>query len=542
MQGQVMKAPAPRRMAGRARSGGAVRRPLRSVPREAAVCYQDTSGRILERRTPGAREVPCPAAGDAAPPGTRRRHRRPQHRARPVRRTLPAAVDRRAPTANDVHARHRLAHPSSAHVDDYVASVPVPDRWRIVDTLGYKDRWYDPYNRNILKGDKPISEGGDWFFNLGIISDSVVESRAGGDAFRRRHHRRPGHQWLLQRRRPARPSRRPSPPSSCCYQGDTVFMPPVWEFRLIPAFNINYAQPRRELGNVNVDPRDGKTRTDSHIGLQGAFIDKHLYDVSDNYDFDSMRVGIQPFSSDFRGFLFQDNQLGIRWFGNARQQPLPVQHGLLPPPREGHQQRPERPGRTAAQGRHRGRQHLPPGHLRTRLHRARHAALQPQHRGWRELLRQERPDPAPRLAGPRVAARLRRALRRPRAAMATSAAWNLTTSMYAASPARKNRACSSMHRWTSGPASLRRGAVASTSTGCGRAYRCSMPAATRIRSMMCPPASMPVLENPQFAGADTSYWIRQAVPLVGGGKVALLRPQWRAEQPASVKDERSRTS
>jgi len=30
-----------------------------------------------------------------------------------------------------------------------------------------------------------------------------------------------------------------------------------------------------------------------------------------------------------------------------------------------------------------------------------------------------------------------------------------------------------------------------------------------------------VLENPQFAGADTSYWIRQAVPLVGGGGVAL---------------------
>ncbi len=39
--------------------------------------------------------------------------------------------------------------------------------------------------------------------------------------------------------------------------------------------------------------------------------------------------------------------------------------------------------------------------------------------------------------------------------------------------------------------------------------------------MMSPPASMAVLENPQFAGADTSYWIRQAIPLVGGGKVAL---------------------
>ena len=30
-----------------------------------------------------------------------------------------------------------------------------------------------------------------------------------------------------------------------------------------------------------------------------------------------------------------------------------------------------------------------------------------------------------------------------------------------------------------------------------------------------------IFENPQFAGADTSYWIRQAVPLIGGGGVAL---------------------
>ncbi|MDZ7687089.1 MAG: hypothetical protein U5O39_20795 [Gammaproteobacteria bacterium] len=30
-----------------------------------------------------------------------------------------------------------------------------------------------------------------------------------------------------------------------------------------------------------------------------------------------------------------------------------------------------------------------------------------------------------------------------------------------------------------------------------------------------------IFENPQFAGADTSYWIRQSVPFVGGGRVAL---------------------
>ena len=37
---------------------------------------------------------------------------------------------------------------------------------------------------------------------------------------------------------------------------------------------------------------------------------------SDRYDFDDVRVGIQPFISDFRGFLFQDQPVGIRFFGN----------------------------------------------------------------------------------------------------------------------------------------------------------------------------------------------------------------------------------
>ena len=30
-----------------------------------------------------------------------------------------------------------------------------------------------------------------------------------------------------------------------------------------------------------------------------------------------------------------------------------------------------------------------------------------------------------------------------------------------------------------------------------------------------------IFENPQIAGADTSFWIRQALPLIGGGAVAL---------------------
>ena len=42
----------------------------------------------------------------------------------------------------------------------------------------------------------------------------------------------------------------------------------------------------------------------------------HLRDLSDNYDFMSLRVGNQPFNADFRGFLFNDVNLGARLFGN----------------------------------------------------------------------------------------------------------------------------------------------------------------------------------------------------------------------------------
>ncbi|MEQ9448838.1 MAG: hypothetical protein RLN70_08005, partial [Rhodospirillaceae bacterium] len=62
-------------------------------------------------------------------------------------------------------------------------------------------------------------------------------------------------------------------------------------------------------------PALGTKRTDGHIALQEAFVDYHIRNVSDRYDFDSIRVGIQPVTFDFRGFLFQDQQLGVRLFG-----------------------------------------------------------------------------------------------------------------------------------------------------------------------------------------------------------------------------------
>jgi hypothetical protein len=49
--------------------------------------------------------------------------------------------------------------------------------------------------------------------------------------------------------------------------------------------------------------------------VQSLFVDKHLRNVSDHYDFDSIRLGVQPITADFRGFLFQDSAFGIRLFG-----------------------------------------------------------------------------------------------------------------------------------------------------------------------------------------------------------------------------------
>ncbi len=268
----------------------------------ADVCYQDSSGRIVTRRRPGVIEVECPKETESVEPGQSATEAPYQRQGRV-----------RAPeAARPTNPVSPIPRPT---IDDYVSSVPIPDRWRIVDALGYGDRWFDPYNRNVLKADKPVY-GEDWFFNLGVISDSVVEVR---DV--------PTPVGLSSTHSPGEIDVFGSDDQLAAiqniafefeyYKGDTVFKPPEYEFRFTPVVNVNYLKLDEVLG-VNVDPRDGRTRTDNFVGIQAAFVDKHLRNVSDRFDFDSIRVGIQPFSSDFRGFLFQDNQLGVRLFGTRR--------------------------------------------------------------------------------------------------------------------------------------------------------------------------------------------------------------------------------
>jgi hypothetical protein len=93
-----------------------------------------------------------------------------------------------------------------------------------------------------------------------------------------------------------------------------VFRPPDFEFRFNPILNTNFAKSDTR-GTLYADASQGTSRWDHDISLQQVSLDMHLRTVSERYDFDRLRIGIQPFTADFRGFLFLDNPLGVRLYG-----------------------------------------------------------------------------------------------------------------------------------------------------------------------------------------------------------------------------------
>jgi hypothetical protein len=192
-------------------------------------------------------------------------------------------------------------------------SVAIPDRWRILDALGRPENVFDPYNTNTLKADKPIF-GDDWFFNFGAISDTLYEPSRVPTPVSAVASTRPGSNNTFGRYAQSFFSQQEIVTLSLI-QGNTAFKPPDLELRVTPAFNFNHTSVG-ELGVININPQKGTVRNDGFVGLQEAFVDYHLRNVSEYYDFDSLRVGIQPLNVDFRGFLFQDNQLGVRLFGD----------------------------------------------------------------------------------------------------------------------------------------------------------------------------------------------------------------------------------
>jgi hypothetical protein len=209
-------------------------------------------------------------------------------------------------------------------------AVPMEDRWRIGfpswDRYGLGHpwgndypyvlgHWWDPYNQNVLKGDYPIA-GQHTFLNITAFSDTIVEARqvpTGTTPFESTH--RPFEEEFF-----GRPNQRNFMQnfgiSFDLFHGDGAFKPIDWRVVLTPIFNINVLDVD-ELAVVNPDVRRGLSRDRTFFALQEYFVETKLADLGPDYDFLSVRVGSQPFVSDFRGFIFADTNRAIRIFGTA---------------------------------------------------------------------------------------------------------------------------------------------------------------------------------------------------------------------------------
>jgi hypothetical protein len=197
--------------------------------------------------------------------------------------------------------------------DDFL---PVPDRWRIGLPGQYAQNeggsLVDPYHQNVLKGDYPII-GQDKFLVLSLTSDTLIEARrlptpSGVSAAQ-------GNRLGFFGNGDSVFVNEDAIFSIDFFQGDAGYKPRDFDLKATIVANGNFLHAN-ERGVVSPDPRDGTDRADDHVGVQELFVEKKLTDLSSNYDFLSLRAGIQDFNNDFKGFLFSDQEPGLRLFGN----------------------------------------------------------------------------------------------------------------------------------------------------------------------------------------------------------------------------------
>ncbi len=257
----------------------------------------------------GIRTIPrLPALGPQSPPAPQAPATSSTYRNLPSQPPPPDAFEVNPP----------LPLPS----DDQVFEA-VPNRWDYKFPDDYhryanfevpyvSGHWYDPFHQNKLKGDYPII-GNQTFLDISVTSDTFADGRRlptpsglgsaspGESQFFGRFG-----QFFIRENMAF---------SFNLFHGDTSFRPPDWRIQITPDINVNYLAAQ-ENGIVNFDVRKGTTRLDSHLGLQEGFAEVKLKDLSNQYDFVSLRVGVQSFTSDFRGFIFSDQEPGVRLFGN----------------------------------------------------------------------------------------------------------------------------------------------------------------------------------------------------------------------------------
>lgn len=200
---------------------------------------------------------------------------------------------------------------------------PFTDRWYApgytpegIDLTGYSineigGRWWSPYTQNPIKGDFPIFGTQGLFLNVGGLVRQFSEIRdiptptantgSGGQNFfgdgKQQTHLT---QVAL---------------TLDLFSAPQAFEPVHWRLKATPV--VQRTQVRVEPdGVLFADPSEGNNRVDEDFALQELLFEYHLADLSNRFDFISFEGGIIPFRSDFRGFMFDDVNLGVRLFGN----------------------------------------------------------------------------------------------------------------------------------------------------------------------------------------------------------------------------------
>ncbi|GGI71745.1 hypothetical protein GCM10007973_05890 [Polymorphobacter multimanifer] len=396
--------------------------------------------------------------------------------------------------------------------------LPVPDRWRLVETLGLvKSNWRAPYNQNTLKGDRPLCGTTDKFFQLTMISDTVAEPRSFPTPVGNQTTERPGNNDVFGRQH-STVFAQTFIVGAALTKGSTAFKPPDYELRAAVAvqYNLVDVSERRVL---LVEPSRPSVRSRVFVGVQELFYDKHLRNTSDRYDFDSVRVGIQPFSSDFRGFLFQDNQLGVRLFGtrdnNRLQYNLAAFWRLEKDTNSGLNDISRTPRRDVVLTANVYRQDLPLPGLTSQLSAT-----------WN--INRERGDVQVDTNGfpvrPALIGELRGrnydAIYLSYNADGRIGRINLTASATYLLGTNRNNI------FTGRPSNIRAFFVAAEPSIDFNWIR------VRLSGLYASGDGNPfdntdsgydtIFENPQFAGSDTSYWIRQTIPFAGGGRAIAV--------------------
>jgi hypothetical protein len=193
-------------------------------------------------------------------------------------------------------------------------AVPLPQPW----SLGFPDGTRGPRAESAvtsprkLKGEAPVL-GDDVYFAVTGVLDAPVEARrvpvpSGSSSA---HPDRPeffgrGDQLFMTPRIMF---------SAELFRPRAAFRPKAWAVKATGIFNLSVLRAS-ENPPVSADARQGTNRARRQLALQEAYAEAEL--ARPRTGFVSLRAGLQPFVSDFRGFVFSETNLGARLFGTLR--------------------------------------------------------------------------------------------------------------------------------------------------------------------------------------------------------------------------------